>query len=72
MGLDWGELDILRNKDDGRAYIVDVNNTPAGPPNHLSKEDKERALQQLATTFARVFLGIDTGERLLAAFCSAS
>ena len=27
MGLDWGGLDILRDRDDGRIYIVDVNKT---------------------------------------------
>ncbi|MBP9749830.1 MAG: oligosaccharide flippase family protein [Candidatus Pacebacteria bacterium] len=31
MGLDYGEMDALRNCDDGRLYIVDVNNTPGGP-----------------------------------------
>lgn len=28
IGLDYGELDILRNQPDGRIYIVDANNTP--------------------------------------------
>jgi len=31
MGLDYGELDVLRDNKDGRIYIVDVNNTPSGP-----------------------------------------
>ncbi|MFO1418216.1 MAG: hypothetical protein U1E83_06055 [Methylotetracoccus sp.] len=31
IGLDYGELDILRDRDDGRIYIVDANNTPSGP-----------------------------------------
>lgn len=31
MGLDYGELDVLRDSDDGKLYIVDVNNTPYGP-----------------------------------------
>lgn len=31
FGLDNGELDILRDRDDGKLYIVDVNNTPASP-----------------------------------------
>jgi hypothetical protein len=33
MGLDYGELDVLRNADDGRLYVVDVNTTPFGPVN---------------------------------------
>ena len=56
IGLDWGELDILRNRDDGRIYILDVNNTPAGPPNHISKEGKALALKRLSSTFEKVFL----------------
>jgi hypothetical protein len=33
MGVDYGELDVLRNADDGRVYVVDVNTTPFGPVN---------------------------------------
>jgi hypothetical protein len=33
MGLDYGELDVLRDADDGRLYVVDVNTTPFGPVN---------------------------------------
>ena len=29
--LDWGGLDILRDRDNGRIYIVDVNKTDVGP-----------------------------------------
>ena len=29
IGLDYGELDILRDKQDQRIYIVDANNTPS-------------------------------------------
>jgi hypothetical protein len=29
FALDYGELDILRNQDDGPIYIIDVNNTPS-------------------------------------------
>lgn len=31
FGLDYGEFDLLRDYDDGRLYIVDVNNCPYGP-----------------------------------------
>ncbi len=44
MGLDYGELDILRDNDDKKLYIVDVNNTPSGPPHHMRKEDSMKAL----------------------------
>ena len=32
MKLDYCELDVLRDKNNGRIYIVDANSTPAGPP----------------------------------------
>jgi hypothetical protein len=32
MGLDYGELDVLRDRDDNKIYIIDANNTPGGPP----------------------------------------
>jgi len=38
LGLDYGELDVLRDVDDRKAYIVDVNNTPFGPPKFWTVE----------------------------------
>ena len=48
MGLDWGGLDILRDRDDGRLYIVDVNKTDLGPVISLSWRDKVRSMRRLA------------------------
>lgn len=56
LGLDYGELDVLRDADDGRIAIVDVNNTPCGPPNHLSRADTKRAIQLLSDAFESEFL----------------
>ncbi|KWX56724.1 hypothetical protein [Mycobacterium sp. NAZ190054] len=56
LGLDYGELDVLRDVDDGRIYIVDVNNTPCGPPNHLDKADVERAIEMLSESFETQFM----------------
>lgn len=54
--LEYGELDILRNRDDGLLYIVDVNNAPFGPPNRMSKREKQEALKLLAKTFQEAFI----------------
>jgi len=57
FGLDYGELDILRDTTDGKIYIVDVNNTPSGPhPGiHMSKEDYyNRFLTELAAAFEKM------------------
>jgi len=63
LGLDFGELDVLRDIDDGKIYIVDVNNTPCGPPNHLSKADSARAVRLLSNSFNSEFFA-RTPERL--------
>jgi hypothetical protein len=56
IGLDYGELDILRDENNKLLYIVDVNNTPFGPPNHISKPEKQLALKLMAKTFEDVFM----------------
>lgn len=64
MGLDFGEVDVLRDVDDGKVYIIDVNNTPFGPPNHLSGIDVQQALKKLSAAFQSEF--ILTGRSILA------
>ena len=56
IGLDFGELDILRNRDDGKIYIVDVNTTPWGPPNHITKNGYKIALKKLGQTFYDTYI----------------
>ncbi|MGZ9099560.1 MAG: hypothetical protein ACXW3O_07650 [Brevundimonas sp.] len=48
MGLDWGGLDILRDRHDGRIYVVDVNKTDLGPVISLSWRDKIASMNRLA------------------------
>ena len=62
IGLDYGEIDILRDKEDGRLYIVDVNTTPSGPPNQLSGEGGKVALEKLALAFQAACFAKDTGK----------
>lgn len=47
MKLDWGGLDILRDRTDGRLYIVDVNKTDM-PPLRLPWTRKMRAVAILS------------------------
>ena len=47
-------MDILRDNDAGRIYIVDVNNTPHGP-SQLTKEQKKHALEVLTDEFKKAF-----------------
>ncbi len=54
--LDFGEMDVLRNRDDGRIYVIDVNNTPQGPPSGISPSDAQWAIKEMARHFAQAFL----------------
>jgi len=56
MGLDYGELDVLRDGEDGKIYIIDVNNIPGGTPNDMREEDEKIAFMRLAETFENVFI----------------
>lgn len=60
MSLDYGELDVLRDNVDGRIYVVDVANTPAGPPNGVSEEVERAAVRRLAEWFAEL---VERGEQ---------
>ena len=44
LQLEYGELDVLRNKHDGKIYVVDVNNTPQGPPANTPEEKGSKAI----------------------------
>ncbi len=56
LGLDYGEIDILRDRDDQKIYIVDVNNDPSGPPAPISGEYPLSAIVRLAQAFEQNFL----------------
>jgi hypothetical protein len=55
FGLDYGEVDVLRNADDNKIYIVDVNNTPSGPPSSISEDSAKDAIMMLAHAFEEEF-----------------
>lgn len=54
MGLDWGGLDILRDRPSGRIYIVDVNKTDVGPVIALSWKDKLVSTAMLARALEKL------------------
>ncbi len=51
MKLDWGGLDVLRDRSDGRLYVVDVNKTDMGPPIAMALGDKITVTRKLAAAF---------------------
>jgi len=70
LGLDYGELDVLRDKTDKRIYIVDANNTPSSrllfeplvlPPEQciLTPEERRFGLEKMAQAFQKEFFNIE-------------
>jgi hypothetical protein len=53
--LDWGGVDVLRDRQDGRIYIVDANKTDMGPPVAMPLGQKLRATRLLARAFGSAF-----------------
>jgi len=51
MGLDYGELDVVRDAADGRIYVVDANRTPVRPKG-LPDESVDAAFEPQAEAFA--------------------
>jgi hypothetical protein len=60
VGLDCGELDVLRDESSRQVFVVDVNNTPSGPPNGLSQAEMNFAIREMAWAFSREFLSPGT------------
>jgi hypothetical protein len=56
IGLQYGEIDTLRDIDDRRLYVVDVNRQPHGPPNGLPARLAWWAVTNMAANFRRAFL----------------
>jgi hypothetical protein len=54
MGVEYGEMDVLRDNADGRIYVVDVNRTPSGPVKGVTQAQRRRALAVLAPAFERM------------------
>jgi hypothetical protein len=55
IGMDYGELDVLRDRNDDHIYIVDANIAPSGPPSPISDEDARRAIVKLSHAFEEAF-----------------
>ncbi|MBI3437079.1 MAG: hypothetical protein HY054_00190 [Proteobacteria bacterium] len=60
LGMDWGAIDVLRHRADGKLYVVDANKTDMGPPIALPLADKMKATRLLAEAFRVFALGTRT------------
>jgi hypothetical protein len=59
IGLDVGELDVLRDSADGRIYVIDINKTPFGPPAAIPWPASRRAARVLAEAYRDYLAGRD-------------
>lgn len=55
IGLEFGQLDICRDRISGMIYIVDANNTPYEPSNGMNPWDVDASLRTLEVDFGRRF-----------------
>lgn len=55
IGLDWGGIDVLRDRMSGKIFIVDANKTDMGPPIALKLSFKLRATRIMARVFIEKF-----------------
>lgn len=51
LSMDFGELDVLRDRRDGRIYVVDANTTPHGPTGRVTDEERTPLYSVLADAF---------------------
>ena len=59
LGLDFGELDVLRDGSDGRIYIVDANRCTEGPSRIMPLDQAVELVRRLCVEFARCFFHRD-------------
>ena len=56
IGMDWGGVDVLRDRATGKIFIVDANKTDMGPPIALKLGHKLRATRRMAKAFATAYI----------------
>ena len=56
MKLDLGVLDVLRDRQDGRVYVCDCNNTPTGPSEKLNRRNQLKLVHDLTEAFEAAYL----------------
>lgn len=56
LGIDFGELDAMRDRVDGRIYVFDANNTPCVRFVGVSPSDRGATVDRLAAAFESTYL----------------
>lgn len=56
IGLDFGDIDVLRDRHTQELYIVDVNSTSVTPPIFLSYTERLACIRRISDAFRRAFV----------------
>jgi len=56
LGLEFGEMDVIRHQEDGYLYVIDVNNTPSTRARLFKKKEFRLFLKKQAEIFKEAFL----------------
>lgn len=56
MNLDFGEMDAIRHKQDGKLYIIDINDTPSSRARLFPGKTFEIFLKRQGRIFEKIFL----------------
>lgn len=57
LGFEYGDLDMIRDRNDQRLYILDANPTPTLPPREAIKPAlRQLMIHQWAEAFEEAFL----------------
>jgi hypothetical protein len=56
IGLEFGVLDVMRDRDDGRIYVMDCNNTPTGPARKMPLTHQLRLMKIVAEAFEKTYV----------------
>lgn len=59
LGMDFGELDVIRDRITQKVYVVDANKTSISPPIHMLYHERKRAIERTAHAFADAFITKD-------------
>jgi hypothetical protein len=56
MQIDWGAFDVLRDRESGLIYVVDVNKTDTGPAVDLSLRCREKLKRAISAAFRQMIV----------------
>lgn len=60
LGLEMGEMDVIRSDNDGQLYVLDVNSTACSPPTGWISIDAVKAVKRMSKAFKDAYMEADS------------